>query len=98
ASSSTSMILSGASAMRVSRFDERAIRHANVHLVAVPARLAFQARLGIEMKREPFADVGERHLVTAVQAPGYLVGVAKDRVHLASAQKDIHRDDPRSAR
>src|SRR6202171_6320002 len=96
ASSSTSTILSGASVMRISRFYVRTIRHANVHFVAVPVRLARQARLGVEMQREPLADVGERHLVPAVIIGGHLIGVAQDRVHFTAAQKYINRDDPRN--
>src|SRR5450755_1497979 len=98
ASSSTSTILNGVSVMRVLRFHIRTIRHANVHLVTVPAGLALQARLGVEMQREPLADVGERHLVAALMALAHLIGVTKDRVHFATAQKDINRDDPGSAR
>src|SRR6202171_1594897 len=98
ASSSTSTILSGASVMRVSQFHVRTIRHANVHFVAVAVCLALQARLGIEMKREPLANVGKRHLVAAVTAVGHLIRVAKNRMDFATAKKDINRDDPGSAR
>src|SRR5664279_4711896 len=97
ASSSTITILSGASVMRVSRFHVRAIRHANVHFVGVAAGLALEARLGIEMQREPLADVGQRHLVAVLVAVVHLIGIAEDRVHFATAEKDINRDDPRGA-
>src|SRR5450631_42247 len=92
ASSSTSTILNGASVMRISRFHVRTIRHANVHLVGVPVRLALQARLGIEMQREPLADIGKGHLVAVAITEGHLIGIAEDRVHFAAAQKDINRD------
>src|ERR1022692_460866 len=98
ASSSTSTILSGASLTRVSRCHVRTIRHANMHFVDVPIDFALQARLGVEMQRQPLTDIGERHLVAVVIALPHLIGIAEDRVHFPAAQKDINRDDPWSAR
>src|SRR5207244_12732220 len=41
----------------------RSIRHSNMHFVAFLRRTRFEARFRIEMQRESFADVVERHLV-----------------------------------
>ena len=41
----------------------RSIRHAYMHFVAFLRRTRFEARFRIEMQRESFADVVERHLV-----------------------------------
>src|SRR5205085_5595033 len=95
ASSSTISTLIGASGMACFLLNGTAIRHADMHLVAVLVDLALEACLGIEMQCETLADVGDRHLVAAVMAPMKLIGVAQDRVHLAAAYEDVDRDHAR---
>src|SRR5437016_1081565 len=97
ASSSTISTRSGESDTHVLLL-RGAIRHADVDLVAFAVDAALEARLGVEVQREPFPDVIDRHLVPAVMAAGEFVRVAQDRVHLPAPQKDVDRDHAGAAR
>src|SRR5438552_18925621 len=98
ASSSTMRIFSGASATRRLACCRCPVRHADVHFVVLPVHLALEARLSVEMQRQPFADVGERHLVSDLMATSRLIGVAQNRMHLAAPQEYVNRDHPGCAR
>src|SRR5215472_933656 len=98
ASSSTMRSFSGPSDMLALRYHGRPIRHADVHLVALPIHPALKTRLGVEMQRQPLPDVVHRHLVAGVVVSCNLIWIAQDRVYLAPAQEDVNRDHPGRAR
>src|SRR5450432_34644 len=98
ASSSTMSTRNGASGMVAPADRSRPIWHPDVHFVSLPVDLALEPGLGIEMQREPFADVGKCHLVAAAVPTAVLVRVAQYRMHFAAAKEDINRDHPGRAR
>src|SRR5205823_5366620 len=77
----------------------RSIRHANMHFVAFLRRARFEARFGIKMQGESFADVVERHLVAGLMtAPAQKNRIPQDRMNLALRQKEVDRNRARLAR
>src|SRR6266540_119018 len=98
ASSSTTNILSGVSDMRILGVRRSAVRHPDVHFVAVLAGAAFEARLRVEVQRQTLPDVVHRHLVPGMVAAGKAVRIAQDGVNFPAAQENVNRDDPRRAR
>src|SRR5215831_13108905 len=98
ASSSTMSTLSGASGTHRLALCPRSVRHADVHFVALPVHFALEARLCVEVQRQPFTDVGQRHLVAAMVATARLIGIAQNRMHLAAPQEYVNRDHPGCAR
>src|SRR6266508_2846165 len=93
ASSSTTSIFSGVSDTRILRVRGRAVRHPDVHFVAVLAGAAFEARLRVEVQRQTLPDVVHRHLVPGVMLAGEAVRIAQHGVNLAAAQDNVDRDD-----
>ena len=66
-----------------------------MHLIGVVGDAGSEARFGIEMKLEPLAYVGERHLVSGVVVALMLVRVAQHRVHLLAGEINMDADHAR---
>src|SRR5439155_24835532 len=77
----------------------RSIRYSNMHFVAFIRRTRFEARFRIEMQRESFADVVERHLVAGLMtAPAQKNRILQNRMNLAFREKEVDRNRARIAR